>query len=241
MRGRSDEPLAWLEGPKAIRDSLARGQVEELILLDGGADTDTLARDAEHRSTPIQWVDRATWQQLGRAVTPQGAGALVRDPAVSVDDLLARQGRLLWLDGVQDPGNVGAIVRIAAAFGTAGLLVGAGSADPMGAKALRASTGLALQVPFARVPQDAAASCLERLGRPLWILDGSGDPLDQVAPAPEAVVLGLGAEGPGVGPLLREHAARTVSIAIHPLVESLNVAVAAGIAVHGLMRSGTRA
>ena len=79
---------------------------------------------------------------------------------------------LLLLDCVQDPGNVGAILRVAAAFGASGVLISEGTADPLGAKALRASAGTALTIPFARGSAAACRDAIEAGKLLLWLLDG---------------------------------------------------------------------
>ncbi|MHC5012223.1 MAG: TrmH family RNA methyltransferase, partial [Planctomycetota bacterium] len=137
-RGRSDEPLRLLEGPKAIKDALAFGVVDRLWTSPA---LDTDLRDALHAAADAAGVSigegsARDFDRLGRTVTPQGALALVRDTAREAADVLASPGLLVWLDGVQDPGNVGAVMRVAAAFGVAGVLVGEGTADPLGLKAL---------------------------------------------------------------------------------------------------------
>jgi tRNA G18 (ribose-2'-O)-methylase SpoU len=142
----------------------------------------------------------------------------------------------VWLDGVQDPGNVGAVVRSAAAFGAAGLIAGAGTADPLGGKALRASAGLALRVPFARVAAGEVAPALARARREAWLLDPAGHDVFEVASVPEGLVLVLGSEGRGPSPEGRGAARASVGIPIRAGVESLNAGVATGIALAVLLR-----
>ena len=237
-RGRSGEPLHVLEGPKAVRDALRSGHVVELWT---NRDLDAALRDdlraaAEAMNVPVGEGDPGEFARLGGTVTPQGVVALVRDTAVPAADLLARPGMALWLDGVQDPGNVGAVMRVAAAFGVAGVLVGVGSADPLGLKALRASAGLALDVPFSRATASEAVGLVRARARPVWLLDRDGEDVFAVAKCPRDIVLVLGGEGAGAGPEARGVAATRVGIPIRPGVDSLNAAVAAGIAVSVLRR-----
>ena len=235
-KGRSDEALHVLEGPRAVRDALATGAVAELWvrsdldpdlrgeLLDG-------ARDA---LVVVGEGSASEFDRIGRTVTTQGVIALVRDVALPLDDLVRRSGMLLWLDGLQDPGNVGAVIRVAAAFGLAGVLVSRGGADPLGAKALRASAGLALRVPFARGTDVEIAEAVA--ARPVWSLERDGDDLfGLTAEVPADLVLVVGAEGSGPGEAARG-AARQVGIPVDDAVDSLNAAVAAGIAVATLCR-----
>jgi TrmH family RNA methyltransferase len=237
-RGRADEPLRVLEGPKAVRDALAWGAVREVWTRRGLDPTlrQELEEAAREGGVPIGEGSAGDFDRLGRTVTPQGVVALVRDTGTSVDEVLARPGMLIWLDGVQDPGNVGAVVRVAAAFAAAGILVGEGSADPLGLKALRASAGLALRVPFARGAPAAFAEGLRERGRPAWLLDPSGDDLFRLRSAPKDLALLVGGEGRGPSEVGRAAAARSVGIPLAPGVDSLNAAVAAGIAVAVLSR-----
>ena len=178
----------------------------------------------------------ATSSASGGTVTPQGVLALVADTAASLDAVLDAAGPWLWLDGVQDPGNVGAVVRVAAAFGVAGLLVGEGTADPLGLKALRASAGLALALPFARASAaDIAAACAAGAG-----------PCGRSTPAATTcwrsprrrpgLVLAVGAEGPGLSDAAAPRRPAGSASRSRPGVDSLNAAVAVGIAAAWLFR-----
>lgn len=241
-RGRGTPGLYLLEGPKAVRDALATGHVVEVWrsvdlepalagALDGAAAaaglTVGLGRDPD-------------FDRLGATRSPQGALAVVRDPQRTPADVLAASGWVLWLDGVQDPGNVGAIVRVAAAFGAVGLLSSADGAHPLGGKALRASAGLALALPFARAPAATLAAAVVDDGRPAWLLEAGGDDVfvaaDQAGPEGLLVV---GSEGRGPSDPARAAAARRVGVPIAAGVESLNAAVAVGVAF-ATLRQGAR-
>jgi len=242
-RGRADEPLRLLEGRKAVLDALALGVVRELYLANDLAPEvgATLAEEAARAGLAACEVAAGDLGRLSATVTPQGVLAVVSDTAEPLARLLERPGVLVWLDGVQDPGNVGAVVRVAAAFGAAGLLVGAGSADPLGLKALRASVGLALRLPFARAEGSAIAAGLAGAPRrPVWLLEKGGRDVFEVVGAPTELVLVLGSEGGGLSPAARAAASDSVGVAIRPEVESLNAAVAMGLVLGVLMRHAAR-
>nr|MDJ0973722.1 RNA methyltransferase [Planctomycetota bacterium] len=232
-RGRSDEALRLLEGPKAVTDALARGVVAELWFRTGAHDPriDALRSAAAERNVRVGEASATDFERMGDTVTPQGVLALVHDTAQPLDVVLDTDALVLWLDGVQDPGNVGAILRIAAAFGVGGVLVGTGTADPLGVKALRASAGMALRVPFARAPSAAVATACLASGRAVWTLEAGGRALPTLTEVPDRLILALGSEGRGFGDEVRRVANDAVGIEIADDVESLNVAVAAGIAV----------
>ncbi|HEX7421512.1 MAG TPA: RNA methyltransferase, partial [Thermoanaerobaculia bacterium] len=125
------------------------------------------------------------------------------------------------LDGVQDPGNVGTIVRLAAAFDCAGVLLLPGSADAYSPKAIRASVGAVLSVPIA----NATAADLIRSGLPMFAADARGGSASSV---PADAIIVFGSEGRGVSDEIHSHST-PIAIPISPRVESLNVAASAAI------------
>ena len=243
VRGRSDEGLFLLEGPKPIAEALRVGAVAELWLRrDLDPDIGAPLREAAARAGIVIGEGAATeFDQLAETVTSQGVFALVRDPAVAPAAVLddARPW-VLWLDGVQDPGNTGALVRIAAAFG-AGLLVSRGGAHPMGAKALRASAGLALHTPFAVADTAELAQAVETAGRSAWLLEAGGDDVFEATLPDEPAVLIAGSEGHGACDDARAIVSRTIGIDMAEGVDSLNVAVATGIVLAALTHRTAKA
>lgn len=128
---------------------------------------------------------------------------------------------MVALDGVQDPGNVGTIVRLAAAFDCAGVAILPGCADPFGPKAIRASAGAILNVNVAEV----AAHTLIESKWPIFGADATGDPVE---PPARGAILVFGNEGSGISPELLV-AAKPIAIRMSSRVESLNVAASAAI------------
>lgn len=240
-----------VEGRKHVADVLARGHVpvRELWLADDlAADVaDALVAAAASRRIPVGVATSKELDKAADAVTPQGVLAVADDPAWSLADLIrGAQRPLLLLDEIQDPGNVGAILRVAAAFGASGVLIAEGTADPLGPKALRASAGTALAIPFARGSAAACRDAIEAQKLPIWLLDGAKpgekgvyDLFELDAPA-EVFVLAVGNEGRGASASILAAASRRVTIPISPAVESLNAAVAVGIAAAYLLRPRRR-
>ena len=231
-----------LEGVKAVADALARegSPVHEVWVADDLPDERAapLVAAAAARGVAFGRLAREDVERESGTTTPQGALAIVSDLATTPTAALAGRGLAVLLDRVQDPGNVGAVFRVAAAFSAAGVLVGEGSADPLRQKALRASAGTALLVPFAKASIAACLEAARSVGRPLWLLDAGGEDVFAAAPVP-GVVLAVGSEGTGASAALRAAAARRVAIPIAAGVESLNAAVAVGIAVAVLSRAVT--
>lgn len=166
-----------------------------------------------------------------------------RGPALDARGLCQPPGArtVLVLEEVTDPDNVGGLFRDARAFGAAAVLLTPGTADPLYPKAIRVSMGAALTVPFARLPDwPADLGWLREVGYTLLALTPAGEvdlaSLGQSRPVPSRVALLAGNEGEGLaGPALAL-ADLTVRIALTPGADSLNVAVAAGIALHWLQR-----
>jgi tRNA G18 (ribose-2'-O)-methylase SpoU len=166
----------------------------------------------------------------------------------SLDVLLAAHPAgpccLLVLDGLSNPDNVGGVFRNAAAFGADAVVLAPGCTDPLSRKALRAAMGASLVLPFAWVPDLAAALAqLRAAGLTLVALTPRADAVDVVAlgigcAVPSRCALLVGAEGAGLSAAAQATADLALRIAMAPGVDSLNVATASGIALHRLRRLG---
>ena len=150
---------------------------------------------------------------------------------------------MLALEGVGNPDNVGGLFRTAAAFGADGVLLDQQSGDPLYRKAIRTSMGAALRLPFVRTEdwRGTIAAFRERGFRVIALTpSASAVDLAEVPPVrqDERVVVMVGAEGPGLDPASLEAADLRVRIPIDDAVDSLNVVVAAGIALNQLRPGG---
>jgi 23S rRNA (guanosine2251-2'-O)-methyltransferase len=191
---------------------------------------------AASRRLAVEPLARGAFAALvGAEAAHQGMGAVVGPlPEPDADGLIhGAAGLLLVLDQVSDARNVGAILRSAAAFGATALVMQTRHAAPLNAACAKAASGALEWVPV--IHEVNLARFLTRSkGRGWWIagLDGHAETaLADVTPAPKQVLV-LGAEGRGLRPLVRERCDTTLRIPIQPPVESLNVAVSAGIALH---------
>ena len=176
---------------------------------------------------------------------PTGIVAIARWHPAAVSRVLQAQPALVVAAvKVQDPGNVGAIVRAADAAGATGAIVTAGSADPYGWKALRGSMGSAFRLPVA-AGADAGAVCREARAMGVRVVSASpagGRDLHD-ADLTGSVLILVGGEGAGLPEHLRAEADEVLSIPMRAPVESLNVAVAAGVVLyeaHRQRRAGAR-
>lgn len=169
---------------------------------------------------------------------PQGVAALVRYRQHSLDDVFAKlaTGPAVVIAGLQDPGNLGTVLRSAEAFGAAGLLLGEGTVSPFNSKVVRGSAGSLFRLPVVRIKTDDAFAKLREHGvRLVATSSHKGTPLPQAnLAAPVAVV--VGGEGAGVSRDLLAKVDEIVAIPHAPQVESLNAGVAASIVLYVIAR-----
>ncbi len=169
---------------------------------------------------------------------PQGVAALARWKEFSLEDVLARSkvGPLLAIAGVQDPGNLGTILRSAEAFGAGGALLGEGTVSPFNPKVVRASAGSVFRLPAARVKLSTALGRMKELGlRLVATASHKGTRLDQAKLAGPMAIF-IGSEGAGLPRDLIKEMDEVVAIPQAPEVESLNAGVAASIVLYEVMR-----
>ena len=239
-RGESAD-LLLLDGAHLVAEALGAGiRLREAATTNGRAEVAELADRLRQRNVPVATVSAAVMQAISpvRSASPVVALAdrpLPAGPRVYRDTPLA----VIAID-VQDPGNVGAIVRVAEAGGATGVVCAGACADPFGWKALRGSMGSALRVPILvhrdiREATDEArrhgcriVATSPRGGRPLFASDLRG-----------AIAVLVGGEGPGLSPSLLEAADERVMIPMQPPVESLNTAVSAALIVYEAHRQRT--
>lgn len=174
--------------------------------------------------------------------TPQGVAALVRVKESSLDDVLERMqlGPIAVVAGLQDPGNLGTILRSAEAFGSAGTVLGEGTVSPFNSKVIRASAGSVFRMPVIVAKTagglDAIAAKLRARGvRLIGTSSHKGTPLDQANLAVAVAVL-VGSEGAGLPKSLIAQMDETVAIPHRREVESLNAGVAASIVLYEAAR-----
>ena len=218
---RSHDEELLLEGPKQIADAMRAGWVP----LAWALDEDVASPDPD---VPAVHLARSLIRELTDARHPQGVLALFRRPESDRAALFASAAPLLVvLDGIQDPGNVGTIMRLATAFDATGVVTTEGTADPFSPKALRASAGAALLVPVVSATTGELVQLLKAQSIPLFAADADGEEVAIRRPA--AIVFGN--EGRGVSAEMRARA-RTVGIRMSPRIDSLNVGAAAAILLH---------
>jgi TrmH family RNA methyltransferase len=183
---------------------------------------------------PILDVDERDFASAASTDSPQGVLAIARIPELHLASLaLPSPSRILVLDGIQDPGNAGTIVRTAAALGVAATLAMPGTVDLWNGKVVRSAMGALFHHPTLSCTWDELHRFLATSEIPLWGADSDGESLDSIErPFPARLAIAVGNEGAGLSPDASSRLARKVAIRICPDVESLNVAVATGILLH---------
>ena len=179
------------------------------------------------------WVSEDILLDLADSQTPQGIVAVVQKEEVGQVDF--SQGKFLFLEDVQDPGNVGTIIRTADAAGFTGVIVSDKSADIYSLKTLRSMQGSHFHLPIYRMSSQRLLEKAKKAGISVLATTLSKDSVDyRELPPIENFVLVMGNEGQGISSLMAESADQLVHISMKGQAESLNVAVAAGILIFHL-------
>ena len=190
-------------------------------------------RDQLAAFTQTVWVSEDILLDLADSQTPQGIVAVVQKEEVGQVDL--SQGKFLFLEDVQDPGNVGTIIRTADAAGFTGVIVSEKSADIYSLKTLRSMQGSHFHLPIYRMSSQALLEEAKKAAIPVLATTLAKDSVDyRELPPIENFVLVMGNEGQGISSLMAESADQLVHISMKGQAESLNVAVAAGILIFHL-------
>jgi RNA methyltransferase, TrmH family len=254
-----DEPLG-AEGRKLVEDALRSGleAVAVLVSESGERELEHILRAASEsdagvsRSRVLRTTDKL-FDSVAGTETPQGVAALFRRPAWEFDAVLrgaptldggfdASSPLVIVMSGVQDPGNIGTILRSAEAFGATGAVTTRGSADPWSPKALRASAGSALRLPLLRGLAAPVLLAQLRVAGVKIVAAGSHPGTESTEKRDIAAVLGdsvaifIGNEGVGLPPEVEHAADARITIPIAGSVESLNAGIAASIVLYEAAR-----
>ena len=174
------------------------------------------------------WVSEEILRDLADTQTPQGIVAVIQKEEVGPPDF--SQGKFLFLEDVQDPGNVGTMIRTADAAGLTGVIVSDKSADIYSLKTLRSMQGSHFHLPIYRMPVATFIAEAKKSNLPILATTLSRESKDyRELSSLENFVLVMGNEGQGISPIMAESANQLVHIGMKGRAESLNVAVAAGI------------
>jgi len=233
VKARRREGLFLVEGEVMIREALKCGlKLREAVADDG---CEAFALELEKTGMRVAMVSRSLIETICETQTPQGVCASFEMPApLEMGNL---PDRIVALDGVQDPGNVGTIWRTADAAGFQAMLLGAGSADPLSPKVQRSAMGSGFRVGFAHAEVLCdALDVLREKGYAIIASDLKGADFYERPDCGRKFVLVIGNEARGISDEVRACANCLVKLPMRGGAESLNAAVAAGIMMYELIR-----
>ena len=225
------------EGEKMLREALASGvSVREIVLGETRQFDTELLSQAEAQGARLTEVPESLLARLSNVETPQGL-VFVCDQPVFTLERLSQARRLLVLDGLQDPGNLGTILRTADAFALDGSVLCEGCVDPVSPKVVRATMGAIFRIPIVMAKLEETAQWLAQRDIPLYAtaLREDSVPLTAVSLHRAAVIIGN--EGRGVserGLVLSE---KQLIIPMAGRAESLNASIAASIVMYEMSRT----
>lgn len=227
LRAGAAAPVLLVEGTKLIREALAAGMVPRAVWTTAAV------------SESFQGQTYRIPADMYGAISPTRSGnapLAVFDKSALQQGPPPRQGRLLLLDAVQEPGNAGALIRAAAAFGFDGVIYALPGCSPFHHACIRASAGTVFRVKHYPLAEIDLENWLSSNTLPIFGADGAGKYLQTIA-WPRDLILAMGNEGHGLRPLVRNHLSDLVAIPIRKQVESLNVAGAAHIIMYAVAAS----
>jgi TrmH family RNA methyltransferase len=238
-RAREEQGVFVTEGVRAVEELVASALVVRGALVSPKlASTprgEALRVAIEARGIAVTEVSDRDFASAADTDAPQGVLAVAEIPTRTLPTPAAgRVFRAVVLDGVQDPGNVGTIVRTAAALGVDATIALPGTVDFWNVKVVRGAMGALFRHAALHASTDDVLAWATSYDIALWGADGDGTAITAALPAPERTALVMGNEGAGLSIAMSAACARTVAIPIGGGVESLNVAVATGILVHAL-------
>lgn len=224
---------------RAVEELLRSGLPLEGVLvapqLAGAQRGAALLQRLASASTAVTEVDEREFASAAETDSPQGVLAIAKIPDATLEGLgVGAVTRLVVLDAVQDPGNVGTILRTAAALGATATVALPGTVDLWNAKVVRSAMGAQFHHPALTSTWPALDAFREANGLVLWGADMHGQPLERNVSPPARLGLVVGNEGAGLSAEARQRTERLVALPMTGAVESINVAVATGILLYEL-------
>lgn len=238
---REKEHLFVVEGPRAVEQVIRNGKLEllELFFDDSQSLWQQAGWENVLKTHAGSLIESGVFVEISDTDTPQGVLALCKMPPESdAEELMRQKGIVVASDGIQDPGNLGTIIRTAVWFGAAGFLSGSGTVDLFHPKVVRSTAGATGVLKYRNGKLEELLSDFEKEGWQVLLLDGSkgAEEIRKVPPV-EKTVMVVGNEANGINPKLFGGHRKAVSISSKsgdPSVESLNAAIATGIALYAL-------
>ena len=229
---RQEEGLFLAEGLKLVGEALDCGAGIEWAVASDTLDERAagLLRHLLERGVPVYRASEKSLVKNLDLVTPQALTAVCVEPRRSLSELAPGERSLVVVsDNLREPGNLGAVIRVAAASGAAALLAGPGTVDPYNSKCVRGSMGAIFRLPVFEVQRKELEYFLESNAFGLYVAMAGGEDVFTLGKFPPRTALILGSEAEGPTEFTSGLGARPLGVPMAAGVESLNVAVAAGI------------
>ncbi len=232
-RARREEAAFVIEGLRLVEDALESGEVPKTVLVRPNLNDrgQQLRAALAARGVPIVEVSEAVLAAASDTRTPQGMLAVMPAPGRAIPD---HADLWLVLDGLRDPGNLGTILRTAAAAGVDAVLLPPGTADAYAPKVIRAAMGAHFRLPIQMVSWDELPGMLA--GSELFLADAGGELPYTRANLRDPTALIIGGEAQGASEQILQLSPRRVSIPMPGGSESLNAAAAAAILIYEALR-----
>lgn len=236
-KGRRERRLFIADGPQAVSEGLSTGLARQVFIAESAIDRmQPLVRQAVDDGVSVIVCDEPALAKVSGAQNPQGIVAVVAIPDSEFAPVTGLTNLIIGLDRVADPGNLGTIIRTAAAAGVDAVALSADCVDPYNDKSVRSSTGSVFHIPVIEDLNllDFTMRC-RSAGMTVLAADAAGERLD--SPAIESVLREptlwlFGSEAHGLAPQLRAVAHHTVAVPHYGKAESLNVASAAAVCLY---------
>ena len=228
---RNRNGLFLAEGLRCVEQINQNGLIDVTALLSDGSGA---AEQLDRGEIPVYELSNDDFASISDTETPQGVTAVCRMPAeASIDEIARGDGLIVALDAIQDPGNMGTIIRTAAWFGVTAILAGTGCVDPYHPKVVRSTAGATGAVPIIKGDLEDLFSRCESSGWRAYLLDGAEDAIELKLIIPNSKsILTIGNEANGISQnLFTENRIRVRISGKSRVVESLNASVAGGIAL----------
>lgn len=236
---RDEENLIVIEGINLVREATEREiDIKFILVSDEYAKDDYLNRCIQENTVEICRVPENIFSKIADAENGIGIIAVIAKPSFDLSDTsVSEGGNVLVLDRVQDPGNIGTMIRTAVAAGYEMILTIKGTADVYSPKVLRSTAGMIFDIPIVQV-EDAKelGKLLKTLGKKIVVTTVDGGETYFKHNLKHGIALVIGNEGNGVSKEMLELADIKVTIPMHGEIESLNAAVSAAILMYETIR-----
>ncbi|TLS39167.1 TrmH family RNA methyltransferase [Pseudalkalibacillus caeni] len=229
-RGRAKSGTFMIEGPHIVEEASRQGSlVKEVIMLEE-SDHSNMA-DAFNEKARVFTVTEKVMKEISDTETPQGIAAICTFPDETIK---VQKGKFILLDSIQDPGNLGTIIRTADAAGYDAVILGDGCVDPYNSKVLRSTQGSIFHLPIVKANLEEFIKQLKEKQIPVYATEVNGGRSYTSLEKQDTFAIVMGNEANGVSKQVLQLADERIYIPIFGEAESLNVSIAAGILMYQL-------